>query len=81
MKNILNPVQLAILYSNIDPEKKGTQQTLQQRLIDEGEKVAQSTISYWIKRGYVPLRLANVVSKISGIPVEELTKNSPFKEA
>lgn len=80
MNDVLNPVQLAILYSNRDNSKKGTQQTLQKRLTEHGLSVAQSTISDWVRKGYVTRKYANAVSSISGISLNELTKNSPFKK-
>lgn len=80
MKEVLNPVQLAVLYSNKDSHKKGTQQILQERLIEEGKTISQSTISYWVKQGYVPYRLAETVSKITGLSTSELTKNNPRRK-
>lgn len=81
LKDVLNPVQVAILYSNRDINKKGTQQTLQKRLIDAGLSVAQSTISDWVKKGYVTRKYAKAVSEISGVSLQELTQSSPFKKA
>lgn len=53
---------------------KGTQETLRNEMLKKGVTVAQSTISDWKKNGYVTNQYADVVSEITGIPTEELTR-------